>query len=475
MQEVMQHINKALERAYIRHAIRFPFNPCVFKQVVIVSELQAPAATDMFSRLYVNPDIMFKLNPKGQDVVVLHEILHQYLIHFVRAKFLQPFVPQLWQIATDLEVNSIILSLNSIDTEEKQFVTTMLYTPERFGFPSNLTAEEYYELLLQQMQGGQGGHGGDPIGQDDQTQSGAGGQHDKDEQNEQGDTQSSDEEGDEESDQTQSGEGDNATPKPQWEHGSGVDGIQKEWEIREGNDEQDQQNQSQTARSIDTNAKIAEAISQFREFVQALKECGSIPAGFERLIQQFTKPKANWRQLLKHYIRQYAIDCRKQDWGINPAPESYYYDIVLSDTQFQPRVRDIGIVIDTSGSINENELSLFFGAIAEMMEQMKFAVHIVTCDTQAYNPQYIKTSDELRKYHVYGGGGTDLMPAINYLNDEKRCRLIVVFSDMIWSVPKEKPENIKAYVIFVSTAEKPEIQWGKIVAFDEITHKSSAG
>ena len=64
------------------------------------------AATDGIT-VYVNPDFWSPLTPAEQDGLLLHEVLHAALGHCTRRGVREP---QLWNIAADIVINSMILA-----------------------------------------------------------------------------------------------------------------------------------------------------------------------------------------------------------------------------------------------------------------------------------------------------------------------------------------------------------------------------
>jgi len=94
---------------------------------------------------------------------------------------------------------------------------------------------------------------------------------------------------------------------------------------------------------------------------------------------------------------------------------------------------DIAVAIDTSGSIDEKMLKDFLSEIQGIMDSFPaFKLHVVSWDTEVYNP-VVYTSENLDTMVDYvpaGGGGTDVNCVYNYLRDQEiEPRKLVVFTD----------------------------------------------
>ena len=89
--------------------------------------------------------------------------------------------------------------------------------------------------------------------------------------------------------------------------------------------------------------EIKEAMMQAAQAAGA----GNTPVGIERMIQDFTEPKMNWRELL----RQSLESTIKADFSwMRPSRRGWHIDAVLPGTIPGEEI-DIAIAIDTSGSI----------------------------------------------------------------------------------------------------------------------------
>jgi predicted metal-dependent peptidase len=156
---------------------------------------------------------------------------------------------------------------------------------------------------------------------------------------------------------------------------------------------------------------------------------GNIPAGVKRLIDEMTEPKMNWRELLRMQLESTI----KSDYTwMRASRKGWHMDAVMPGMKLDPMI-DIAVALDASGSISESMLKDFLSEIQGIMDSFPaYRIHVVTFDTDAYNPaQYDSENlDSICDYEVKGGGGTDFDCIFKYLKDnEIEPKRLVVFTD----------------------------------------------
>ena len=156
---------------------------------------------------------------------------------------------------------------------------------------------------------------------------------------------------------------------------------------------------------------------------------GNLPAGVKRLIQELTEPKMNWRELLRMQLESTI----KSDYTwMRASRRGWHMDAVMPGMKQDPMI-DIAVALDASGSIGETMLKDFLGEIQGIMDSFPaYRIHVVTFDTETYNPaQYDSDNlDDICDYEVKGGGGTDFDCIFTYLKEnEIEPKRLVVFTD----------------------------------------------
>lgn len=156
---------------------------------------------------------------------------------------------------------------------------------------------------------------------------------------------------------------------------------------------------------------------------------GNLPAGVKRLIQELTEPKMNWRELLRMQLESTI----KSDYTwMRASRRGWHMDAVMPGMKPEPMI-DIAVALDASGSISESMLKDFLSEIQGIMDSFPaYKIHVITFDTEAYNPaQYDSDNlDSMCDYEVTGGGGTDFDCVYNYLKaNEIEPKRLIMFTD----------------------------------------------
>ena len=156
---------------------------------------------------------------------------------------------------------------------------------------------------------------------------------------------------------------------------------------------------------------------------------GNLPAGVKRLIQQLTEPQMNWREILRMNLESTI----KADYTwMRASRKGWHMDAVMPG-QKPDEMIDIAVMLDASGSISQDMLRDFLSEIQGIMDSFPaYKIHVVTFDTECYNPaQYDSDNlDSMIDYEVKGGGGTDFDCIFTYLKAEEITpRRLIVFTD----------------------------------------------
>ena len=155
---------------------------------------------------------------------------------------------------------------------------------------------------------------------------------------------------------------------------------------------------------------------------------GNLPKEIERIIQQFTEPKMNWRELLQQQIQSVI----KNDYTFaRPSRKGWHSGVILPGTNYDETI-DVCIAIDTSGSIHNEQVQDFLGEVQGIMEQYKdYNIKIWCFDTEVHNEQDFGASGEsMDSYKIEGGGGTDFMANWNYMKENDIVpKKFIMFTD----------------------------------------------
>jgi predicted metal-dependent peptidase len=156
---------------------------------------------------------------------------------------------------------------------------------------------------------------------------------------------------------------------------------------------------------------------------------GKVPSGIQRMIQELTEPKMNWRQLLRMNIQSII----KNDFRFSrPNRKTQHMGIALPGMVFDETIH-AAVGLDMSGSISDPMSKDFVSEIKGIMEEFpNFVLDIWCFDTEVYN--YVQfTSDnigDISEYKITGGGGTDFMCNWNFMKENDITpKKLIIFTD----------------------------------------------
>jgi predicted metal-dependent peptidase len=156
---------------------------------------------------------------------------------------------------------------------------------------------------------------------------------------------------------------------------------------------------------------------------------GNVPAGVQRMIQELTEPKMNWRELLRQQIQSTI----KNDYTFSrPGRKGWHTGAILPGMNFDETI-DVCIALDMSGSIGNAQAKDFLGEIKGIMEEYKdYNIKLWCFDTDVYNEQDFSADggEDLLDYEIYGGGGTDFMANWTYMKENDiQPKKFLMFTD----------------------------------------------
>ena len=168
---------------------------------------------------------------------------------------------------------------------------------------------------------------------------------------------------------------------------------------------------------------------------QTMKMRGTIPAEMQAIVDELFKPKPrvfDWKAYFRRMLGS-------------------IYDINIKKTRRKESIRFPGaagikhkkkvsilVAVDTSGSVNDEELKDFFSEITYIYK-VGARITILECDAEI-SANYEYTGKWTGKVH--GRGGTDFQPVIDYYRKNmKDYAALVYFTDGMCSIPNNIPRD----------------------------------
>lgn len=191
---------------------------------------------------------------------------------------------------------------------------------------------------------------------------------------------------------------------------------------------------------------------------------GTIPDSVQRLLDDIRKPPTNpWARLRKAVLD--GLHGRDSSSWKRLHRRLIVRDIGAPGPIGTARAGRIGIVGDTSGSIDAAMLNLFGSHMAAIMEEAQPRDTIVYwVDAQLHDQCTVKNGTQLRAYlrkGAKGGGGTDMTVGVRAAAKDK-CDICVVLTDGY--TPFGEPRDAgKMRMIWAITTPGCKAEWGETI------------
>lgn len=363
--------------------------------------------------LYYNPDYIDKLSLEQTQFVLAREALHCALSHFARRHHR---IKARWDVACEYSINPVLVK----DGLTPPPATIVIAAYE------GMTAEEIYPFIEdddsedQDAENSQSGQDSNPdnSGSQQGNEPRKGGQGNTPQQD---DPQSG---GDSEAEQQEILEGERGAAQPQPQSASELDALSTQWQQR-----------------------MAGAALQ-------AQQAGKLGGALARLVGELLQPKLPWRMLLARYMTQISRD----DYSYN-RPSRREGEMIMPSLRSSQA--NIMVVIDTSGSVTNEELHEFLSEINSLKAQLRASITLHACDTvlSKDGPWYFEAWEEFklpREFH--GGGGTDFRPIFDWVKLHGNAPdMLLYFTDALGEFPVVEPH----YPVLWLVKGKAVVPWGQ--------------
>lgn len=182
------------------------------------------------------------------------------------------------------------------------------------------------------------------------------------------------------------------------------------------------------------------------------KTKGSAPGHLKDAIEALQDPIIHWRQILKHFIGRHAGN-KRQTWSRR---NRRIRRLGFKGTS-RHAASTVNVIVDTSGSIGQNELSMFFAEIEAILSYS--TVKLIQWDTQLQSYGKYRRGD-WKKIDIRGRGGTMMEKSVDWLEENRLIGdLQIMLTDGYtdWPTPRPYP------MLFVITTNVSGPNWGSVV------------
>jgi predicted metal-dependent peptidase len=189
---------------------------------------------------------------------------------------------------------------------------------------------------------------------------------------------------------------------------------------------------------------------------------GHLPAGLRKLIDEIVDPKIAWADILSRWVGENG---RRADYTYRrPSRRSESVGEYLPSMQ-RYGVDDIIVLWDTSGSMGGREVEIMSEVIG-ICEDLSLKLRVICCDMQVASDNIDVEYPE--DVDWAGGGGSDFCPAFELMDEEGYEGVVVAFTDGYIGVPTVKPPNIRSvlWVLWERDQDPTHGAWGEVIRVD---------
>lgn len=397
-------------------------------------------------RIAFNPDFLKSITDREVEFIMLHEVSHVALGHPFR-RIIADCDFELYDMACDIVVNSNIYQFTGKDekyiTIKGKVMPHKICDKEGFLF----TVEQVYEQLLSQRKKADDSEDGNGKKTDDNEDGSV-------KRDGSGKIQGKDGKDSKDSKDGKEGRG---SSKPSSDDGATID----DHSFWKGEDEEEISTTTWEARVMQTYETVKNLPQA--SFGKQDNGWGDLPMFAERMCNEVTSNKLDWRTLLNDFIQEDLCD-----YSFYPPDRRFGdSDFFLPDfNEKEERVENLLFMIDTSGSMTDDDIGEVYGEIKSAIEQFdgKIKGWLGFFDASVTEPKPFENEEEFKAIRIQGGGGTSFLPIFHYVRDhmqDKNVTSIIILTDGYAPYPEEY-ERMNIPVLWIVNNNDATPPWGMI-------------
>jgi predicted metal-dependent peptidase len=165
-----------------------------------------------------------------------------------------------------------------------------------------------------------------------------------------------------------------------------------------------------------------------------IKKQGDIPGEFKDIIERLfhiEPAKFDWKGYLKRFVGNSSVVYTKK---LRRKYNKRYSGSPGLKIKFKNHIL---VGVDTSGSVNNDELQEFFSELAHM-SKTGHKISVAQCDTR------LRTVEEFnpkKDWEIHGRGGTSFQPVIDHYNEKGSYTALIYLTDGEAYAPDNCPNN----------------------------------
>jgi len=192
---------------------------------------------------------------------------------------------------------------------------------------------------------------------------------------------------------------------------------------------------------------------------QAAQMMGQLPGGMAQAVEQATRPRIDWKALLRRFVQQFAS--ADYSWRM---PNRRY----IAGGIYLPELRSesmpaIVVAVDTSAS-TASVLPIFKAELQSIVDEcLPEATIVIMADAAVQRVDRFERGDTL-EFNVEGLGGTDFRPVFEHVDREQvNPACLIYLTDGDGCYPDEPSDYPTLWAI---TSPNRQAPWGETVTID---------
>lgn len=203
----------------------------------------------------------------------------------------------------------------------------------------------------------------------------------------------------------------------------------------DGGVEDSPNSQNQGSSQSQEHAEEAEWKIAVSQAAHVAKQQGKLPGDIERMLEELLEPVFPWKDILWRFATEKSNDDFSWKRGNRRfIGQGIYLPSRVSDDSMGIMV----VVIDTSGSISQRELTEFGSEIAGIHRDVRPRIlYVIYCDADIAHIDEFGSDDEVT-FAAHGGGSTDFRPPFTWIEEQGiEPRALVYLTDGYGPFPEE--------------------------------------
>jgi predicted metal-dependent peptidase len=195
---------------------------------------------------------------------------------------------------------------------------------------------------------------------------------------------------------------------------------------------------------------------------KAAKAVGKLPGSIERLVDELVNVTTPWHDILERFMQSKIKD--GYSWN-RPNRRFIARNIYIPGTDYTPNMGPLVIAVDTSGSLQADDIAMFNGHINRILETCSpEIVHVVYCDYAVAGVDEYTPDDFPVHIQAKGGGGTSFKPVFDWIdknNIDPEC--VVYLTDGYGDQTSFTTTHETVWLTTGTTS----FDWGTVIKFEE--------